>query len=128
MFGRILNMPMYLWVLLNLHSCFRFCFRRVQTYSSIIQEHTHAYSKPCVSWHISITKHIQTLRYIHSTILNIFTKAQSCTFDTLLNVPVFYRCFYRLLEWLYGNFEVIIRTYSGIFKTCSTVFSLVKEN
>ena len=86
-------------MLLRLHSYFRFCFRHVQTYSSIIQEHTHAYSEPSVSlayskpWHISITKHIQTLRYIHNTILNIFTKAQSWTFDTVLNVPVFfYRC------------------------------------
>ena len=92
-------MPIYLWVQLNLHSYFKFCFRQVQTYSSIIQEHTHAYSEPSVSlvyskpWHISITKNIQTLRYIHNTILNIFTKAQSWTFDTVLNVPVFfYRC------------------------------------
>ena len=86
-------------MLLSLHSYFRFCFRHVLTYSSIIQEHTHAYSEPSVSlayskpWHISITKHIQTLRYIHNTILNIFTKAQSCTFDTVLNAPVFYRCY-----------------------------------
>ena len=61
-------------------------------HSSIIQEHTHAYSEPCVSLaysepcHILITKHIQTLRYIHNTILNIFTKAPSWTFDTFLNV------------------------------------------
>ena len=94
-------MPMYLSVLLSFHSYFRFCFRDVQTYSSIIQEDTHTYSEPSVSlayskrwhWHIknSITKHIQTLRYIHDTILNIFTKAQSCTFDTVLSAPVFYR-------------------------------------
>ena len=82
-----------------MHSHFRSCFRHVLTYSSIIQEHTYAYSEPSVSlayskpWHISITKHIQTLRYIHNTILNIFTKAQSCTFDTVLNAPVFYRCY-----------------------------------
>ena len=82
-----------------MYSYFRFCFRHVQTYSGIIQEHTHAQSEPSVSlayskpWHISITKHIQTLRYIHNTILNIFTKAQSCTFDTVLNAPVFYRCY-----------------------------------
>ena len=82
-----------------MHSYFRFCFRHVLTYSSIIQEHTHAYSEPSVSlayskpWHISITKHIQTLRYIHNTILNMFTKAQSSTFDSVLNAPVFYRCY-----------------------------------
>ena len=67
--------------------------------SSIIQEHTRAhsefsvsmtYSKPC---HISITRHFQALRYIHNTILNIFKKAQSCTFHTVLNAPVFYKCY-----------------------------------
>ena len=93
-------MPIYLWVQLSLHSYFKFCFRQVQTYSSIIQEHTHAYSEPSVSlvcskpWHISFTKNIQTLRHIHNTILNIFTKAHSWRFDTVLNVPVFfYRCY-----------------------------------
>ena len=91
-------------MLLSLRSYFWFCFRDFLIYSSIIQEHTHheyahAYSEPSVflayskPWHISITKHIQTLRYIHNTILNIFTKAQSCTFDTVLNAPVFYRCY-----------------------------------
>ena len=44
-----------------------------------------AYSEPC---HILITKHIQTQRYIHNTILNIFTKAPSWTFDTVLNAPL----------------------------------------
>ena len=49
-----------------------------------LYEHTHVYSEPCVSlaysepWHIPITKHIQTPRYI----LNII----SWTFDTVPNV------------------------------------------
>ena len=41
-----------------------------------------------VPWHIPITKHIQTLRYIYNTLLNIFTKALSWPFDTVLNVCV----------------------------------------
>ena len=63
-------------------------------HSSIIQEHAHAYSELCVSlvyaepWYILITKHIQTPRYIHNTILNIFARAPSWTFDTVLNAPL----------------------------------------
>ena len=89
-------MSMYLQVLLSLYSYFRFCFRHVLTYLSIIQEHTHAYLKPSVSLayskprHISITKHFQTLWYIHNTLLNIFSKAQSCTFHAVLNSPIFF--------------------------------------
>ena len=76
---------------------FRFCLRHLETYSTIIQENTHACSEPRVllaysePWHISIKKHIQTSRYIHNTILNIFTKAPSWTFDTVPNVLLFYR-------------------------------------
>ena len=35
---------------------------------------------------------------IHNIILNIFTKAPSWTFDTVLNAPVFYKCYltYRI--------------------------------
>ena len=77
------------------YSYFRFYFKHIQTYSSIIEEHTHANSEPCVSlvyseiWHIRITKHIQTPKYIHDTLLNIFTKAPSWTHDTVLNAPLF---------------------------------------
>ena len=86
------------------------------------------YSEPSVSltcskpWHISIKTHIQTLRYIHNTILNIFTKAQSCTFDTVLNAPVFYRCYLTsrvTLRSLWGYISDILRKqkmlYLGIF-------------
>ena len=74
---------MYLQMLLCMYSNFRFCFGQDQAYSSIIQEHTHAYfltMYPCVSleyskpWHISIPNHIQIPRYIYNTLLNIFTK------------------------------------------------------
>ena len=108
-------------MLLSLYSSFRFCFRHVQTYSSIIQEHIHtqsqlsvslAYSKP---WHISITKHIQTLRYIHNTILNIFTKAQSWTFDAVLNAPLFYRRYLTSRVSL-RIFNVMFQTYSGMLR------------
>ena len=77
-------------MLLSLCSYFRICFRHIQTNSSIVQEHNHTYSEP---WHIRITKHIQTPRYIHNTILNIFAKAPSWNFDTVLNAPLFYRCY-----------------------------------
>ena len=83
-------------MLLGLYSYFRFCFRHIQTYLSTIQEHTHAYSEPCVflaysePWHIPVTKHIQISRYIDNTILNIFSKATSWKFDTVLNAPVSY--------------------------------------
>ena len=75
-----------------MYSYLRFCFRHIQTYSSILQQHTHAYSEPWVSlaysepWHILITKHIQTPRYLHNTILNIFTKTPSWTFNRVLDV------------------------------------------
>ena len=49
-----------------------------------------AYSEPC---HIIITKLIQAPRYIHNTILTIFTKAPSWTFDTVLNASLFYRSY-----------------------------------
>ena len=88
-------------MLVILYSYFRFCFRPIQTYSSIIQEHTHAYSEPWVSlaysepWHILITKHIQTPRYIHNIILKIFTKAPSWPFNTVLNMShlISYKCY-----------------------------------
>ena len=99
MFSRILNMSMHQYVLLSLHSYFRFCFRHVQTYSSITQEHTHIYSESSVSLAYSkslpipIKKHIQTQWYIHNAILNILTKAQYWTFDTVLNASRFYGCY-----------------------------------
>ena len=118
-------------MLLCLYNYFRFCFRQIQTYSGIVQEHTqehtHAYSEP---WHIPITKHIQTPRYIHNTILNIFTKAPSCTFDTVLNAPVFYRCYLISLKVTSATKRYIetyiIETYTGIFKTYSVMFILVQ--
>ena len=36
-------------------------------------------------------KHIQAPRYIHHTILNIFSKATFWTFDTVLSAPLSYR-------------------------------------
>ena len=67
----------------------------MQSYSSITQEHTHAYTEPCVfpayseTWQIPITKYIQVPRHIHNTILNIFTIPPSWTFDTVLHASVF---------------------------------------
>ena len=64
-------------------------------------------------------------RYIHNTILNIFTKASSWTFDIVLNAPLFYRCYLTsrvTLPYLY----VMFQTYSDTLKTYSATFSLVK--
>ena len=89
---------MYLQVLPSLYSYFKFCFRHVRKYSDIIQEHTHAYSEPFPSlayskpWKIFITKHIQTLRYIYNTKLNIFKKLNLGRL-TVLNALFFYTCY-----------------------------------
>ena len=126
MFGRILNTPMYLYL-----ACIRFCFRHVQTYSSAIQEHIHAYSELSVAlayskpWHIPITKHIQTLRYIHNTTLNIFTNAQSWKFNANLTASLFYRCYLTFRVTLH-IFSAIFQNYSDIIKTYSAIFSPVK--
>ena len=70
-----------------------FCFRHIQTNWYIIQGSAHTYSEPCISLvyskprHIPVTKHIQTPRCIHNAILNIFTKAASWAFDTVLSAP-----------------------------------------
>ena len=44
-FGKVLNDPMYLWMLVIFHSYFRFCIKHIWIYLIIIQEHTHAYSE-----------------------------------------------------------------------------------
>ena len=113
-------------MLLNLHRVLRFCFRHVQTYSNIIQEHIHAYSELSVflayskPWRVPITKHILTLQYIHNTILNIFTKAQLWTFDVVLNASLLTsRVTLRI-------FNVILQTYYDMLKTYSAIFSTVK--
>ena len=142
-------------MLLGLYSCFRFGFRLNQPYSSIIQKDTHSHSEPCVSqaysepWHIPIKKHIQTSRYIHNTILNIFTKASSCMFDTVLNAPLFYRCqsnftasftlcfrhilayskliksyLFLLRDLLVSN--ILLQPYSGTFSTLHIVFRQIQ--
>ena len=118
-------------MLLNLHSYFRFSFRHVQTYSSIIQEYIHAYLELSVSlpysnpWYIPITKHIHALRYIHNAMLNSFPKAQSRTFDANRNASLFYRCHLTSRPTLH-IFNVIFQNSSGIFKTYSAIFSPVK--
>ena len=73
----------------------------------------------------SIFTHM-TLRYIHNIILNIFTKAQSWTFGTNLNAPLFYRCYLTSAVTLH-ILNVIFQDYSGIFKTCSAIFNPDKE-
>ena len=69
------------------------------------------------------TKHIQTSRYIHITLFNIFTKTSSGKFDTVLNVPYLY-----ILSNLYSNFKVSsmlcsrhIQTYSRLIQPNSSI-------
>ena len=64
-------------------------FRYIEALFNSIFAHIQNFLCP---WHIPITKHIQTLRYLH-IILNIFTKAQSWIFDAFLNAHFFYRCY-----------------------------------
>ena len=111
-----------------MYSYFRFCFRHIQINSRIIQEHTHAYLVPSVSlaysepWHILITKHIQTPRYIHNTILNIFTKAPSWTFDKVLNAPLSLKD-----AILYSFFNIIFQTYSNISRFIQPYLCLLRH-
>ena len=119
-------------MVISLYNYFTFCFRHIETYSSIIQEHTHAYSEPCVylaysdPWHILIEKHMQTPRYVHNTILNIITKAPSWTFDIALNALLSCRCFLTSIVF-YGVFNVIFEIYTGMRKTYSAMFFLLKS-
>ena len=87
-------------------------FRHIYALFKSILEHIENLRYP---WHILITKHIQILRYIHNAILNIFTKAQSWTFDAVLNAPLFYRC-YLALRVALVIFNVIFQTYSRLIQ------------
>ena len=96
MFRLILNARTYLKMLLSLCRYFRFFlkFPWFQANIDIFEHNSRAYSRIfrtlCISnifrnQESSYHKHIQTPRYIHNTTLNIFTKAPSWTFDTVLN-------------------------------------------
>ena len=97
-----------------MYSYFRFLFRYIQTYSTIIQEHTHPYSEPCVSRpnseprHIPITKHVQTPRYIQNTILNIFIQQLYLRHLIQFWMRFFYRCY---LTSRVTNFTVSLTLY-----------------
>ena len=101
----------------HIQSLFKSIFTHIQELSVFL-----AYSK---LQNIPITKHIQTLRYIHNTILNNFTKARSWP-DAVLNATLFYKCYLTSRVTL-RIFNVIFRTYSGIFNTYSVIFSPAKE-
>ena len=125
MFGRILSTPMYPTVCI--YNCYLACtvvlgsassiFRHIQALFESILTHIQNLATNSEPWHI------QTARCIHNTILNIFGKAPSWTFDTVLN-RLFYRCYLtsRITLWyLY----VMFQTYSGISKTYSAIFGFV---
>ena len=131
MFGRILNTLIYLQVLLVdtylLQACSDIFKHYSRAYSRLSEFSVSlAYSKP---WHIPITKHIQTLRYIHNTTLNIFTKAQSRTFDTNLNGPFFYRCYLtsRVTLHIFKLYLRIIQAYSRLIQPYLVLLKHVKS-
>ena len=89
-------------------------------------KYAHAYSELCVSLaysepcHIPITKLIQAPRYIHNTILTIFTKAPSWTFDTILNKFLIYRSYLTsrvTLRYLLTLYFRYFRTYLRLIQT-----------
>ena len=92
MFGRILNMPVRQNVLLSLHSYYVLFQPYSEKFKHYSRECSRIFRTLCISgifktWYVPITKHIQTPRYIHNTILSIFTKAASWVFDTVLSAP-----------------------------------------
>ena len=111
MFGRILNTPMYLckWYLAwtAILGSVSGIFRYIQAlFKSILTHiHNHVYH-----WHIQnpgiflSQRMFRTPMYFPNTILNIFTKPPSWLFDTVLNGPLFYRCYLAsivTLQWSY---------------------------
>ena len=117
---------------LYIYKCYLACTVILGSVSGIFRHvwelfNTHAYLVPSVSlaysepWHILITKHIQTQRYIHNTILNIFSKAPSWTSDTVLNAPLSLKD-----AILNGAFNIVFQTYFGILKIYSVIIVLVK--
>ena len=101
--------------------------RHVQALFKSLLTHIQSFLCP---WHIQIPDIFLSqsiFRYIHNTILNIFTKAQSWTFDSNLNAPLFYRC-YLTSRVILHIFNVIFQNYSGlfIFETYSAIFSPAK--
>ena len=91
-------------MILSLYNYFRFFFRYIQTYSSIIQEHTHAYSELCVSlaysepWHIPITKYIQTPSYINNTQEGLNKKEMQLYRCNILYFDIYWILFIRLMS------------------------------
>ena len=97
-----------------LYSCFRFCFRHIRTYSSIVQEHTYAYSEP---WHIPITKHIQTPRTtILFIILHVFTKTWKTNWGIFPHIRVYFSRFRHIQN---PGTVRHIHVYKNIFRTHS---------
>ena len=133
MFGRILNTPMYLQVLLSLQSSASVLgsasdiFRHIQALFKNIFTHSETFCVLSIFKTLAFYYHKAYLNlwYIPDTMLNIFTKAQSWKFDSVLNAPVFYRCYLTSRVTL-RIFNVIFQTYSGIFKTYLAIFRPAK--
>ena len=97
-------------MLLSLYSfnC-RFCFRHIQTYSSVLEEHTHAYSEPCVSlpysepWHILITNISKVyskhhIKHFHkSSILDVWYSSECTSLLKMLDFTASSTLYFRLI-------------------------------
>ena len=99
--------------------------------SGIFKHYSRAYSRIFRTLYIIRIFKILTYSYHKaysnsSTKLNVFTKAQSGTFDTVLGAPLFYRCYLTSTVTLRLSLALYFQTYSGILKTYSVIFSLVK--
>ena len=79
----------------------------MQTYSSIIEENTHADSETYVSLPNSGPWHIPGTKDIHNTVLNIFKKASSWTLDSSERASVL-KMLYLFTESLTLHFRIIL--------------------
>ena len=91
---------------------FRFCLPHIQTYLSNIQEHTHAYSQPCVS--INIQNPAYSYYKVNSQKVHLGRLIQFWMRLSLKDAM------------LYGVFNIIFQTYPDIFKIYSAIFILAK--
>ena len=121
MFGRILNTPMYLYVLL------KFCFRHVQPYSSIIQEH--AYSEASVS--LACSKNILRLYgmfIIPYKFISVFSQKLNLGLMIQFWMSLFFIDAMSFLEQLNSTFNVIrIQAYSRLIQPHLVLLSHVKN-
>ena len=94
------------YVSINATQLAQFLWVLFKGYPDIFEHYSRAYSRIfrtlCISGIFLSPSIFRLPRYIHNTTLNIFTKASSSTFDTVLNTPVSY----RMLSNFWSNFTI----------------------